>query len=147
MRECGLVDRIDLTGWVDPGRVQDSINQATAVLVPSRREAFGLVALEAAQLGRPVIAARVGGLVEVVADGATGMLVPAESPKAWAAAMDALLSSREDTEAMGRAALERAGRVFGWEQYVERYENTGEAHVIGIGREVRALIRPGNVPG
>lgn len=122
VRECGLVDRIDLTGWVDPGRVQDSINQATAVLVPSRREAFGLVALEAAQLGRPVIAARVGGLVEVVADGATGMLVPPESPEAWAAAMDALLSSREDTEAMGRAALERAGRVFGWEQYVERYE-------------------------
>jgi glycogen(starch) synthase len=122
VREHGLTDRIELTGWVDPARVQDSINQATALLVPSRREAFGLVALEAAQLGRPVIAARVGGLVEVVADGKTGTLVPAERPEAWAAAMEALLSSRERTEAMGRAARERAGQEFGWAQYVERYE-------------------------
>jgi glycogen(starch) synthase len=122
VQEHGLVDRVELTGWVDPARVQDSINRVTALLVPSRREAFGLVALEAAQLGRPVIAARVGGLVEVVADGETGLLVPPESPDDWARAMEAILAQREETEAMGRAALHRAGRDFGWEQYVERYE-------------------------
>ena len=57
------------------------------IVVPSRREAFGLVALEALALGRPVIATAVGGLPELIRDGETGRLVPPDDPEALAKAI------------------------------------------------------------
>ncbi len=62
---------------------------AHAVVVPSRREGLGLVAVEALALGRPVIASRTGGLPEVVTPGA-GVLVTPDDPDALAAALRAL---------------------------------------------------------
>jgi hypothetical protein len=59
------------------------------VVVPSRREGLGLVAVEALALGRPVIASHVGGLSQVVTAG-TGMLVPPEEPAALAHALPSL---------------------------------------------------------
>jgi glycosyltransferase involved in cell wall biosynthesis len=66
------------------------IDDAHAVVVPSRREGLGLVALEAIARGRPVIASRVGGLTEVVTDGADGILVPAGDAAALADAIRCL---------------------------------------------------------
>jgi glycosyltransferase involved in cell wall biosynthesis len=60
---------------------------AHALVVPSRREGLGIVALEAMAVGRPVIASAVGGLVETVEDGHDGILVPADDPAALAAAI------------------------------------------------------------
>ena len=64
------------------------MDAAQVLVVPSRREGLGLVALEAIARGRPVIASRAGGLPEVVLDGVDGVLVPPEDPRALA---DALL--------------------------------------------------------
>ena len=80
---------------------------AHAVVVPSRREGLGLVAVEALALGRPVIASQVGGLPEVVTAG-TGMLVPPEDPAALAlrtAITAAALAARR--LARGRSARDR----------------------------------------
>jgi glycosyltransferase involved in cell wall biosynthesis len=63
---------------------------AQALVVPSRREGLGLVALEAVARGRPVIASRAGGLPEVVQDGLDGLLVPPDDPEALAAALHKL---------------------------------------------------------
>jgi D-inositol-3-phosphate glycosyltransferase len=83
------------------------------VVVPSRSESFGLVALEAAACGRPVVAAAVGGLRTVVQDGRTGFLVDGHDPAAFAARIDQLLRDGGQAAAMGRAAAERA-RGFTW---------------------------------
>jgi glycosyltransferase involved in cell wall biosynthesis len=72
-------------------------------------EAFGLVALECMAAGRPVIASRVGGIPEVVADGECGVLVSPGDPTALAAAMSGLLSDQERRARMGLRAAERAG--------------------------------------
>lgn len=64
-----------------------ALAHAHALVVPSRREGLGMVALEALAVGRPVIASGVGGLVETVADGVDGILVPPDDPAALADAL------------------------------------------------------------
>ncbi len=74
-------------GPMPRSRLAEAIRSSHAVLVPSRHEGLGLVALEALALGVPVIASSVGGLVEVVHPPDDGILVPAEDPDALAAAI------------------------------------------------------------
>jgi D-inositol-3-phosphate glycosyltransferase len=82
---------------------------ADLVLVPSRSESFGLVALEAAACGRPVVAAAVGGLRTVVDHGRTGFLVEDRHPKAYATRVAEILDDDELAASMGVAAAIRAG--------------------------------------
>jgi D-inositol-3-phosphate glycosyltransferase len=86
---------------------------ADVVLVPSRSESFGLVALEAAACGIPVVAAAVGGLRTLVDDGRTGFLVEGRDPVDYAAAVDAILDDAAFADRLGRAAAERA-RGYTW---------------------------------
>jgi glycosyltransferase involved in cell wall biosynthesis len=80
-------------------------------LVPSIwAEPFGIVALEAMAAGRPVIASRIGGLADLVADGETGFLVPHGDVPALQGAMARLLSDAGLVERMGRAAHRRLDR-------------------------------------
>ena len=86
---------------------------ADVVLVPSRSESFGLVALEAAACGIPVVASAVGGLLNIVDDGVTGLLVDGRDPDRYARAIDQLLDDPAGAAAMGAAAAVRARR-FTW---------------------------------
>lgn len=91
-------------------------------IVPSiLPETFGLAALEAAAVGRPVIAAAVGGLPEVVRDGETGLLVPPGDAEALAAAMRRLLADAPLRARQGEAALARA-REFAPDRVVPEFE-------------------------
>jgi glycosyltransferase involved in cell wall biosynthesis len=85
------------------------------VLAPYRIEAQSGVALTAFHFARPVIATTVGGLPEIIEEGANGMLVPPENPAALAAAIDAFFA-REDREAMERQAAASA-RKYSWTEY------------------------------
>jgi len=78
-----LADRVEFTGVQPPEAVRRAMGLSQAVVIPSRREPFGLVALEALAAGRPVVATRVGGLPEVLA-GAEAILVPPDSSEALA---------------------------------------------------------------
>ena len=119
---CGLQEHVRLLGWVEPEQVPALINTATLVLVPSRwREAFGLVALQGASQARPVVAARVGGLPEVVADGETGLLVPKEEPAALAEAVLKLLAEPELAIRLGEQGRRRAGERFGWQTHLDAF--------------------------
>ena len=119
-QDLGIASRIDFLGWVSPERVPALINSVTMMVVPSRwQEAFGLVALQAAQLARPVVASRVGGLAEVVADEETGALVPADDPPALALAMAVLLQDPERAIRLGCNGRDRARALFGWDRYVD----------------------------
>ena len=78
------------------------------VVVPSRGEGFGMVALEAAERGRPSIVSAVGGLPEIVDDGATGVVVPPEDVDALARAIVDLAGDPERVRRLGAAARQRA---------------------------------------
>jgi len=84
------------------------LRAASLLLVPSHSETFGLVALEAAASGTPVVAGRVGGLAEAVADGVSGVLVDGRDPETWARVIRTLLS---DPDAL--AALSASAAAFG----------------------------------
>src|SRR5262249_27046965 len=71
-----LNDSVQFLGKINFSDIAAMMNQATLILMPSTMESFGLVALEAAQMQRPVIAAEVGGLPEVVVHQETGILIP-----------------------------------------------------------------------
>ncbi len=97
-----------------------SLYAAADIVVQSSIEAesFGYVALEAMASGKPVVASRIGGLVDLVADGATGFLVTPADPQALAAALGRLLGDRRSLEAFGANARTHA-RTFTMERNVE----------------------------
>lgn len=111
--ELDVADRIH---WFEPQPhhlLSSFYRAADVVVVPSRSESFGLVALEAAACGVPVVATDTGGLSHVVVDGATGLLVPDRRPRHVAEAIERLLSNPEKARSMGRAAARRA-ESFTW---------------------------------
>jgi glycogen(starch) synthase len=118
----GIADTVEFLGWVAPARVSELMNSATLVVMPSRRETFGLVALEAALMARPVVGSRVEGLPEVVVDGRTGLLVDEEDPTALARAIAQLLADIGTAERMGQAARRRAQELFGIERLTDAYD-------------------------
>jgi len=108
--ELGVAARVR---WVPPvrhERLADWYRAADVCLVPSRTESFGLVALEAAACGTPVVAADVGGLRTLVDHGRTGFLVEGRDPDDYAALVQRLLDDEALAAAMGASAATRAGR-------------------------------------
>ena len=98
---------------------------ADLCLVPSRSESFGLVALESAACGTPVVAAAVGGLTTLVEDGLTGYLVEGHEVDGFAAAAAKLISDSSQAEAFGANAVIRA-RTFTWAGAAELLRSTYE---------------------
>ena len=86
---------------------------ADVVVVPSRTESFGLVALEAASCGRSVLAADVGGLRGLVIHGETGLRVRGRDPRRWAAAIDKVLGDPERAARFGTAGA-ALGSTYRW---------------------------------
>jgi glycosyltransferase involved in cell wall biosynthesis len=107
----GVDDRVRLAG--ESRAIDEVIAETDIVLMCSRIEALGLVPAEALVRGRPVIAARTGGLPEVVRDGVTGLLVAPEDPVALGDAVAQMISSPEATREMV---------VRGGEDVVERFD-------------------------
>jgi glycogen(starch) synthase len=121
--ELGIGDVVDFAGWISPEKVPELMNSATIVLLPSRwREAFGLVALQAAQMERPVVATEVGGLPEVVVDQETGLIVAKEDSEALAEAVLSLLRNPSRAVEMGQEGRVRAQQVFSWERHIDDYD-------------------------
>lgn len=118
----GLSSRVRFTGWIAPEDIHHGLNDATIVLTPSRwKEPFGLVALEAAQMGRPVIASNTGGLPDIVTESVTGRLVPPGDPAALADAMTDLLSDLHRLQKMGQHARARAVAEFDFDRYIDQH--------------------------
>ena len=103
-------------GFVPRAELERLLDEAAVVAVPSRREGFGVVAAEAMAHGRPVVASAVGGLLDLVADGETGLLVPPRDPAALRAALERLLADRELRRRLGAAGRERVGRLCAWDE-------------------------------
>jgi glycogen(starch) synthase len=120
--ELGIAHCVDFLGWVVPEDVPALINVSTIVLMPSRQESLPLVALEAALMGRPLVATRVGGLPEVVAHEQTGLLVNTEDSRALADAVELLLHRPAVAIQMGLNARSRAQQLFSWQKHLDGYD-------------------------
>ena len=95
------------TGFLPPTEVGAYYERASIVVVPSRREGYGMAAREAMAHGRPVVATGVGGLLDAVEDGVTGVLVPPRDAAALRAALELLLGDGALRRSLGAAARER----------------------------------------
>ena len=119
-RELGLGGAVRFLGHVAP--VQQAVEDSLAVVVPSLGEGFGMVALEAMERARPVIAASIGGLEDLVREGETGLLVPPGDADALAQAMLTLAGDPARATAMGNAGRARALERFPEDRCTERTE-------------------------
>ena len=119
-RELGVEEAVRFLGFVSP--VRRAIEDAAVVVVPSLGEGFGMVALEAMERARPVIASAVGGLPEIVASGETGLVVPSADADALADAIVELAGDLRRAAEMGAAGRMRALSEFTPERCVERVE-------------------------
>lgn len=106
--ELGLGEHVRFLGYQPD--LHGLLTAVDAVAVPSWNEAFSLVAAEAMAAGRPVVASRAGGLVEIVEDEVTGILTPVRDPDALARAVLRLAADPALVERMGHAARDRARR-------------------------------------
>jgi glycosyltransferase involved in cell wall biosynthesis len=118
-------------GAVPHAEVERLLERAAVVVAPCEREGFGLAAAEAMAFGRPVVAAAGGALLDLVADGETGLLVPPRDAPALRAAVERLLADAALRGRLGRSARDFAHERFGWDGVIERtialYERALEA--------------------
>lgn len=140
-RAAGLgLDGTTFLGRVAPATAV--LERASVVVVPSHGEGFGMVALEAMERGRAVIATTVGGLPEIVEDGVTGLLVPPRDPDALSAAIASLIGDPARVSAMGAAGRSRALTAFSQEACTSRTEELyGEALAAASSRPRRSRRR------
>ncbi len=112
--------------------VARALDRATLLVLPSRSEGMGRVLVEAFCRGRPVVATRVGGILDVVEEGAQGLLVPPCDPAALAEALVAVLSDRALAERLAGEARAAAGRwIVSPQEFARRLEALVEAVVSG----------------
>ncbi|HEX3541732.1 MAG TPA: glycosyltransferase [Acidimicrobiales bacterium] len=113
--EWGVAHRVDLQGQVERAKVPALLRSADVVACAPWYEPFGIVALEAQACGVPVVATAVGGHIDTVLDGVTGLLVPPRAPKQLSDALAWLLARPEDRAAMGEAGTARVRERYRWE--------------------------------
>jgi L-malate glycosyltransferase len=119
VRGRGLEARVTFTGRVDD--VAERLRASDLFVFPSEFEALGISLIEAAACGLPAIGTRTGGIVDVIEDGASGLLVPAREVEALASAMRTLMADPERRLKMGHHARQIARDRFDLEDSVSRY--------------------------
>jgi glycosyltransferase involved in cell wall biosynthesis len=128
-RDLEVDEAVRFLGYVSP--IQAAIERAAVIVVPSMGEGFGMVALEAMERARPVIAAAIGGLGELVRDGETGRLVEPGAAEPLARAIVELAGDLPRAALMGEAGRRRALAGFLEERCTLRTELLYEAALDG----------------
>ncbi|MEU9832102.1 glycosyltransferase [Streptosporangium sp. NPDC048047] len=119
-RMYGVADRVRFIGRVTREDVPALMRAADAVVSVPWYEPFGMVPLEAMACGTPVVASAVGGHLDTVVPGVTGLLVPPRDPVALGRALRELLAHPARLDAYGAAAAERARSGYGWDEVAGR---------------------------
>jgi glycosyltransferase involved in cell wall biosynthesis len=114
--KMGIADHIEWIGWLASTKSLREFYQSIDVfLMPSRRESYGVAALEAGASGLPVVASNFGGIPEIVIHGETGLLVTSENWVEFGEAILTLAKNQELRIKMGRNARLRAENEFNWD--------------------------------
>lgn len=127
LRARGLESRVRITGHLGDERLLASaLREATFLLLPSEYEAFGLVLLEALAQGTAVLASRVGGIPEVLDDGAAGLLTPPNSPDRLAEAIERLYTDADLRRKLASYGRERVVPRYDWDRVTARLRTVFE---------------------
>ncbi|MHA7278743.1 glycosyltransferase [Arthrobacter sp. MDT2-2] len=133
--DLGVGDRVILRGQVSRAEMPAVLRSADAVVCAPWYEPFGIVPLEAMACGVPVIAAAVGGLVDTVVDGKTGLHVPSQDPAAIAAAIAAIVADPEWGRELGDNGYRRVRARYSWSRIAA---DTEKAYQTALGAAVPA---------
>ena len=114
--QLGVADRVRLIGQVAHPQMPALLRSADLVVCSPWYEPFGIVPLEAMACGVPVVASAVGGMLDSVVDGVTGVHVPPRDSAALAEAIGALLDAPDRRAALSRAGLERVRSRYSWDR-------------------------------
>ena len=139
-RRAGVADRVTLLGRLERSEVPGLLRSADAVVCVPWYEPFGIVPLEAMACGVPVVATAVGGMIDTVVDGQTGLHVPPRRPRDLAATLVPLLADAPLRRALGAAGARRARERYGWAR-VARATQQSYAAVLEA-REAPRDVRP-----
>jgi phosphatidylinositol alpha-1,6-mannosyltransferase len=120
--ELGIETHVEFCGEVSGSKLHSLYAGADVFVLPSQKEGFGIVFLEAMSYGLPVVAARAAGTLDVVQDGATGLLVTPEQPGALAEALNGLLADASRRRALGEAGRRRVEEHFLFEHFSRRWQ-------------------------
>jgi len=123
--DLGLSNHVHFVPPQPHDQLADFYRAADVLVMPSRSESFGLVAVEAQACGLPVVAARVGGLAYTVADTESGLLVDGHEPKSFAAAITAILDHPGFSAELATGAAKFAQR-FSWPSAANRFRDLYE---------------------
>ena len=118
-RSQGIADRVQLRGPLERTEVAPLLRSADVVACVPWYEPFGIVPLEAMACGVPVLASAVGGLIDTVVDGVTGLHVPPRSPERVAEALRSLVGNESRRSALGAAGAERTRERYSWSRIAE----------------------------
>jgi glycogen(starch) synthase len=130
---------VDFVGHLSDRELRAALNAADAVVLPSRYEPFGIVALEAAAAGAPLVASTAGGLGEVVVDGETGVSFPPGHVSGLVSAVRTVLDDPAAARRRATAARARLGCDFDWSRIAEA---TAKVYANATAREHEELGRP-----
>ena len=120
--ENGIKDRVHFIGWQSADQLKKEYCAANVFLFPSRHEGMPNAVLEAMASGLPVVATRIAGNEELVVNGETGALVPAEDVESLRESLMPLLVEAKMREKMGRASRQRVEESFSWNRVAEQYQ-------------------------
>ena len=127
IESSGIQHQIIFTGYTsEPLSV---VSHLDCVIIPSDYEPFGLVAIEAMALKKPVIASRTGGLAEIVFDKETGYLVPPKSPEGLAEKIAAIMGLKDGGKSLGVAGYKRFKSEFHVDRFVSRLMTAYEKRI------------------
>lgn len=138
----GIADAVKFTGWVGPSGKRALLEHAAVFALPSCDEALPVSLIEAMSAGVPVVATPVGGIPEVVCEGASGFLVAPGDKGALERALRRLLMDRKLAARMGAAARETARARFSPERALPVLENLYESLGVGALTERAREVRP-----
>jgi glycosyltransferase involved in cell wall biosynthesis len=127
-RELGVHDAVEFAGYVSKERLGELFRACTLYVHPAiyddrgDTEGLGVVLIEALRNRKPVVASRVGGIVDVIKDGETGLLVPEKNPTALAQAVLRLLDDPALARRLGEQGYLYASEFFDWDRITDRLE-------------------------
>jgi len=119
--ELVLSGRITFAGWKPRESLPDFFQQANLFVMPSRHEGMPNALLEAMASGLPAVATQIAGNEELIEEGKTGLLVPADDPVALQTALQDILEDDKRRKSMGLAAQQRAINFYNWEIVADAY--------------------------
>jgi glycosyltransferase involved in cell wall biosynthesis len=114
VRSLGLEQQVRFVGGLAHAELVSTYQHADLLVNPSLSESFGITVVEAMACGVPTVATKVGGMLETVVHGQTGLLVEPEQPEPLAQAMIDILADRERAASQGAAGRQRAEAQFSW---------------------------------